>query len=197
VLARSQASGDVPDVVESLLDAGAPIDAREGDSLATPLHGALEARHLRVAAALLRRGADVALGNSTLGVESSALHDAAQRNDLEIVQLLVGARADVDQPGRAGMRPLHLVARTGERGALSAARCARAARPSHACDRARTCPFLTGTVETARYLLDAGARADLADARGKLPSDYAAANPRQAHVLELLRDAAGEASQQE
>lgn len=108
-----------------------------------------------MARALLARGADASAGNRDIGLESSLLHGAAQRSDVALARLLLGARADVDKRGKAGLRPLHLAART-------------------------------GSAEVALLLLEAGAAVGAADARGKLPADYAQANARQAPVLELL-----------
>ena len=44
---------------------------------------------------------------------SSCLHEAARRGNASVVQLLLGAGAAVDAPGRDGWTPLALAARAG------------------------------------------------------------------------------------
>jgi len=108
-----EASGGRTDLLELLLVAGAPVDARTGDASATPFHLALDAGFTDVAAALVRHGADVNLGNSDIGLENSPLHSAAQNGHAALATMLIAAGADVNKPGRGGMRPLHMAARSG------------------------------------------------------------------------------------
>jgi ankyrin repeat protein len=75
-----------------LLDAGADVDARARNRFAnTPLQVALLTRSREVARLLLSRGAAV---NATQNEGVTALHEAAQSGDVEMIRALLAAGAD-------------------------------------------------------------------------------------------------------
>ena len=106
----------VLECIATLLAHNASIDVRDV-LYRTPLHLALalafEEGMTAPAAALLDAKADPNLGNKEWGMASSCLHEAARRGNATVVQLLLGAGAAVDAPGRDGWTPLALAARAG------------------------------------------------------------------------------------
>src|SRR3954471_19108918 len=86
------AFNDNADAAAALLDAGAEGNARAKNKFDnTPLQVSLLTSSRRVARVLLARGADV---NARQAEGVTALHEAAQSGDLEIIRMLLAAGAD-------------------------------------------------------------------------------------------------------
>jgi ankyrin repeat protein len=106
---------DQAEMVKLLLAAGAKID-RKNDSGETPLYRAVVLRKQSIARILLEGGADVnaRLDRERYPVISSGpslftpLHVAAQRGDVDMIELLVSHKADVKAKCRWGSTPLDL-----------------------------------------------------------------------------------------
>lgn len=111
-----------PDVVSALIEAGADLHARSGESYFsgnTPLHYAGENANPAVAAALLEAGADV---NALSRTGRTPLHEAAARaSDPAVIELLVAAGANVNAHDANGYTPLHSAAWFNHRPEIAAA----------------------------------------------------------------------------
>ena len=94
-----------PAVMEALLAAGAPLEARE-EYGRTPLH---YATNLAAVEVLLAAGADIAARSED---EESPLHLAAWLMRPAVVEALVAAGADIDARMADGKTPLHAAAST-------------------------------------------------------------------------------------
>ncbi|NXW11817.1 PP16A phosphatase, partial [Fregetta grallaria] len=129
---------DYGDVVTVLLEAGADVNARDGE-LWTPLHAAATCGHLRLVQLLIRGGADLLAVNSdgnmpydlcedavTLDCIEAAMAEqgvtqekieearaAAERGMLREIRQLVRAGADLDAPRGHGATLLHVAAANG------------------------------------------------------------------------------------
>ena len=90
--------------VESLLDKGANVNAKDGYGR-TPLHYAAWYGHLDIVKLLLDRGADV---NAKGNAGETPLHLAAAWDHPDIVKLLLDRGADVNAKNRDGKTPLDL-----------------------------------------------------------------------------------------
>ncbi|KAK2512626.1 hypothetical protein Q9233_016155, partial [Columba guinea] len=136
---------DFGDVVTTLLDAGADVNARDSE-LWTPLHAAATCGHLRLVQQLIQCGADLLAVNSdgnmpydlcedeeTLDCIETAmaeqgerlgrsgrvlrdLHIAAANGYIEAAELLLEHRAGVTAQDRDGWQPLHAAACWGQVG---------------------------------------------------------------------------------
>ncbi|KAF1584604.1 UNVERIFIED_CONTAM: Protein phosphatase 1 regulatory subunit 16A, partial [Eudyptes pachyrhynchus] len=129
---------DCGDVVTALLEAGADVNARDGE-LWTPLHAAATCGHLRLVRLLIQGGADLLAVNSdgnmpydlcedevTLDCIETAMAEqgitqekieearaAAERGMLREIRQLVEAGADLDAPRGHGATLLHIAAANG------------------------------------------------------------------------------------
>ena len=105
------------EVVEFLLDHGAPVGARNHQGK-SPLRLACEKGHLGIARILLRAGASPGVGGKQ-GI--TPLHTACSRGNVEMVKLLLGAGA---LPGHCynsrGVSPLHVAVEWGHLDAVKA-----------------------------------------------------------------------------
>lgn len=80
------------DAARSLLDAGAdPNRASQNSMRVAPLHSAVAAERLDIAALLLERGANV---NAVQADDFSPLHEAAQNGQVDMIELLLQHGAD-------------------------------------------------------------------------------------------------------
>lgn len=189
-LVAAAEAGDLP-TLNRLLDAGVPIDARDGRRR-TALLAATWANQVESARLLIARGADVnaqddrqdspfllagaegrlkilrltlAAGadlKSTNRYGGTALIPAAHHGHVETVRELLRTRIDVDHVNRLGWTALLEAVILGDGG------------PAH--------------TEIVRLLLAAGARPSLADAHGVTPLAHAERR-RQAGIAALLRAA--------
>lgn len=106
-LAEAARAGDV-DALTSLLLAGAPVDAQDGDG-ATALHAAVRAGRSACVVVLLHAGAS--LSPQAGPRRRTALHDAALEGTPETLIALLSAGADPAARDAFGETPLHLVLR--------------------------------------------------------------------------------------
>lgn len=104
------AATESAEICEMLLDHNADPNILDGQYYQA-LHLAIEEDQEDVIDVLLARGADVNTGNSTIGLTSSPLIDAAFRNNLALARKLIAARADLNRTGKQGMTALHMAAR--------------------------------------------------------------------------------------
>ena len=128
--------------------------------------------------------------NATLADGTTALHWAAQLDDLEATNLLLKAGADVRAVNRYGLTPLHAAAVNGNP-ALIAALLKAGADPNAALPEGETVLMTaarTGDVEALRVLLDAGARLGAQEGWfGETPLIWAAAEDHAGAVALLVQ----------
>jgi ankyrin repeat protein len=86
------------------------VHSRCSTDNATPLHLAVERRHVKVARFLLECGADVTAQNEK---GSTPLHVASEQGNLEVASVLVERGADVTAQNKERSTPLHLASRWG------------------------------------------------------------------------------------
>ena len=98
---QSRARG-APDVVRSLVRAGALVDARDGVKHCTALHMAARRGNVEVAEALLECGAGLEVRDS-LG--ETPLRRAVNCNKTEVARLFLERGADRHSPGSKGLTP--------------------------------------------------------------------------------------------
>ncbi len=91
------------EVVSTLLDLGATVDARTGNGM-TPLHLAAVFAHKEIAESLLDLNADI---NATESQGATPLHSAAAEGHRSIAELLLTRGATVDAQAENGNTPLH------------------------------------------------------------------------------------------
>ncbi len=170
------------------------VSAAELESLRVLVEAAAAGDTLRVRA-LLARGVSPNHPSDGRLLPVLALHRAAERGHVEIVRLLLAARADVNAVDAPGDSPLHLAARAGhaEVARLLIAGGANASQiggegggvtPLHEAARSAA----AGSLEVARLLLAHGASAGRRDSGGDTPLDYAIRAGR-ADIARLLRRA--------
>ena len=97
------------DIVQSLLDRGADVNAKDSDGW-TALHWAAYNGYEEIVKALVRAGANVDTKNNR---GETALHWAAYNGFAEIVQLLLDKGAEVNATDKYGITALHLASRKG------------------------------------------------------------------------------------
>lgn len=153
-----------PRVIHALLQAGAPLDGRDGEGY-TPLDRAVATGHPAVIRTLLEAGADVGRRVEVLEArvpwdprDWTPLHLAARNPDAGAVALILEAGADVNARVEGYETPLH-VAATNE------------------------------NPEVATLLLRAGADVDAREAQGKTPLHVAALENRNPAVAAVLIEA--------
>jgi ankyrin repeat protein len=95
--------------IRYLVQQGANIDDNDNEYEMTPLFYAVYAQYYPAASALLELGADP----NKLVNRSSCLHQAAIRNDVKIVELLLDSGADVNLLNFFNETALHLACREG------------------------------------------------------------------------------------
>ncbi|CAJ2376017.1 MAG: hypothetical protein IBGAMO2_180003 [Arenicellales bacterium IbO2] len=107
-LLATERPGRVLDVVETLIHAGANVNASNSNG-DTPLHGAVLSNDLEIVTALIESGADVDARNRG---GWTPLHQLTQPKEpnLGIFTALVNRGADVNVRTKGGYTPLHLLA---------------------------------------------------------------------------------------
>lgn len=94
------------DIVEFLLEQGAPLEARSTNAMKnTPLHAAAAGGKTHLLKLLLERGADV---NSTQEGGWTALHAAAQSGNREMLELLIASGANLKVRAANNQSPMDL-----------------------------------------------------------------------------------------
>jgi ankyrin repeat protein len=114
-LVQFAAQGDAT-VVELLLQAGVPVQATESMRLVTALHNAASQGHIRLAATLIERGADV---NAADRYGNTPLINAAYRGNLEMVKLLLQKGASINARSAAGVSALSAAVYSGQGGLVN------------------------------------------------------------------------------
>ena len=107
---RLAALNERTDVVDSLLERGANINAKDRHGY-TILHHAAMNRKTEVVELLLKRGADI-YAKELCG--KTPLHLAADRGHTEVVELLLQHRANIHEKDQDGKTPLHWAAVEGK-----------------------------------------------------------------------------------
>jgi len=100
---------DHKEVVESLIAAGADVNARLRSSV-TPLHCAAVYGHKDIADLLINKGADV---KSTDALGYTPLHFAASGGHRDVAELLIAKGVEVNDMQAQGLTPLHEAAKWG------------------------------------------------------------------------------------
>jgi ankyrin repeat protein len=160
-------------VVEMLLDADAQVDAPD-DRGSRPLHDAVYECRTGVVSLLINRGADV---NARRVSGTTALHLATRSETRELAEMLVAAGAVVDARADDGTTPLHYLAQSSDCIATAGLLIAHGAGVQAVDERGLTplhyaCEW--GREDLAMYLISRGARNDMRDAEGNMPSALAA-----------------------
>ncbi|MEI7835965.1 MAG: ankyrin repeat domain-containing protein [Planctomycetota bacterium] len=112
---RSGTPTTPPGLESSSTPLGQDVNARDEMGF-TQLHDAAARR--KGIADLIRRGADVNAKDKEMGW--TALHWAAADGDVDMIEQLLAARADVDATDAAGKTPLHEACRSGQVSAVQA-----------------------------------------------------------------------------
>ena len=144
------------DRVRALIDAGADVNARQGDG-ATALHWAVHRNNLAAAHLLLDAGADA---NAANGLDATPLWLAAENGSAPMTTLLLDAGAEPGVPLALGETPLMIAARSGA--AETVALLLDAGAHPNAAERDRDQTALMwaaaqGHADVAQLLIDAGA----------------------------------------
>ena len=175
--------GDLTEV-KRLLERGAEIDARNGDSR-TPLHAACYDGHLEVVRLLLSGGAKIGARDND---GETPLHRASRSGHSEVVVELLSGGAEIDARDRNGWTPLHhacggghlgLVLMLLERGAEIEAQTHFGKTPLH-------CACRKGHLDVAVALLGRGADIEARTNTNQTPLHFASHSGHPEIVVELL-----------
>jgi ankyrin len=154
----------------------------------TPAVAALAGKHFELARQLRRRGSSVDPRGWDL---LSPLHSAAEFGDLEVVQILVELKADINAPSQAGQTPLHVASYVDEangakvvrflleHGADATARSKSGFTPLH-----RASEY--GRHKIVRVLLEHGVDIEATNNQGRTPLQLASARQHEETVKLLL-----------
>merc|ERR1740129_1765658 len=93
--------------MQLLLDAHADPNLQDGQ-YKMALHLAIEGGKEKAVRLLIDRSADLNSGTIETGLTTSPLIDAAYRNDLNLMRLLISGKANLDQQGKQDMTALHM-----------------------------------------------------------------------------------------
>jgi uncharacterized protein len=189
-LVTAARSGDAA-ALRRLLDAGAPVDARDGDGR-TALLIATRANQVEAARLLIERGADV---NAKDRIDDSPFLYAGAAGRLEILRLTLAAGADLRSTNRFGGTALIPAAHYGHVEVVR--ELLKTAIPVDHVNRLGWTALLEAVilgdggpahVEIVRLLLAHGARTDLPDSHGVTPLAHAEQRAQSA-VAAILRAA--------
>jgi len=97
-------------IMRLLLDARAEVNVQDAQ-YKMPLHLAAENSEGDAVRMLIDNRADMNSGHMEIGLNTSPLIDAAYRDDQALMQLLINAKASLDQRGKQDMTALHVAAR--------------------------------------------------------------------------------------
>lgn len=158
------------DIVESLLNAGAQINAIAASSKNTALILAASNEHEGVVKLLLSKGADVAMKNM---YGTTALHESALASSLPVLKLLIDNNADVNEVNNKGSSALHFVCYEGKDSAamnVCEALVAAGANIDDQDNRGMTPALVcvsTGRQDLYKFLLSKGANPKAVDGEGR------------------------------
>ncbi|GMH36936.1 hypothetical protein BSKO_04809 [Bryopsis sp. KO-2023] len=173
-----------PEIVETLLEAGADIDARSRVSGASPLYFSARFGHLDVVEVLIKAGANLDAQDDQ-GL--SALYVAALDGQLDVVKFLVGAGATVDLESEQEFTPF-LIAVQENRLEVAAFLLESGADVDAQTDLGITALYFVafdGRLDFAKILVKAGATVDLKSNQG-FPPLMIAAQQGQVEMVEFL-----------
>ena len=100
------------EIVKCLLEFKAKVNERDGDGC-TALYVAFDEDEDDIAEMLLKHGADPDVGNMDIGEDNTLLAWLSSRRKLTQVKMLLEQGTDPNVPGKSGLYPLHMAARTG------------------------------------------------------------------------------------
>ena len=100
------------EIVKCLLDFKAKVNEKDGDGC-TALYVAFDEDEDDIAEMLLKNGADPDIGNMDIGEDNTLLAWLSSRRKLAYVRMLLEQGTDPNVPGKSGLYPLHMAARTG------------------------------------------------------------------------------------
>uniref|UniRef100_A0AAV2LQM2 Uncharacterized protein n=1 Tax=Knipowitschia caucasica TaxID=637954 RepID=A0AAV2LQM2_KNICA len=152
---------------------GASVDQRGGDLLSTPLHWAVRQGHLQMVIQLMRFGADPTIAD---GEGYRALHLAILFQHMAIAAYLMAKGQEVDSPDANGLTPLMLAAQKiigPEPTHFLVRHGASVAAVDVSRNTALHCAMMSGNVDSAHVLLEAGASVDAHNSNGLSPLDLA------------------------
>jgi ankyrin repeat protein len=132
--------GDVA-VARALIESGCDLDATDGDGC-TALYEAVDGDEREFCELLLAAGASPDIGNADIGKDNTLLAWAASRRRLDLVELFLKHGADPNKPGKSGLYPLHMAARSGDK-AILVELLAKGADPTRTCVTFKGCPGAT------------------------------------------------------
>jgi len=104
------AAGTSLNVTRLLIQERADINQKDAQCK-QPLHLAIEEGIPGTIDLLLQSKADLNTGNTTMGMVSTPLIEAAYRSDIKLLEALLVARSDVNHQGKQGMTALHMALR--------------------------------------------------------------------------------------
>jgi ankyrin repeat protein len=177
------------EIVKMLVTAGASIDIRD-DKGYTPLNHAVWYKNI-VEFLITATEADPNFLNAKIRNGKTALHLASQRENVEILKILVAAGASIDIRDDKGYTPLHLAATYNRINIVKFLITATEADPNflNAKSKDGRTPLCLaserGNVEILRILVAAGASTDIPDDHGNTPL-HLAATESQSDSVEFL-----------
>jgi ankyrin repeat protein len=187
VLLGMAAGAGSRNVVEALMRAGAPADARDRENR-TPLMIAREARTLAAVEALIAAGADVNLTGNRLG--RTPLMHAASAGNVPLMKLLIARGARVDGRDRKRWSAIRIAHEEARSPAAVEVLTAAGASASDLRDAELVAAYLSGDRRKVEELLRSGADASTSTARGASLLSDAIRNRNDSIALLLIRSRA-------
>jgi len=174
-LQEAAAVGDI-DLVRSIIEKGAGVDAREDCFCYTALHRAVMGGHTDVVKLLLTKGADVAVKGGPSS--QTPLHYAAEEGRKDIVELLIAKDADINTKNGAGETALDVPLKEYHQDIVKLFVAKGAEVSIHAA-------AFMGDIDKVKGFLERGGSVDTADATGQTLLHYATAGNYK-DIAELL-----------